>query len=154
MKNMIAKIRGLVDAKLIKFLAVGVVNTVIGTGLMFGFYNLFNMSYWVSSALSYVIASVISFFLNKYFTFKSTARGFKEIVVFAANIAVCYLLAYGLAKPAVRILFSGLTPKAADNVSMLVGMVLFTGFNYLGQRLIVFRKSDEATVKGDKDGEE
>jgi hypothetical protein len=29
-----------------------------------------------------------------------------------------------------------------DNVSMLVGMVLFTGLNYLGQRFFAF-KSDE-----------
>ena len=28
---------------------------------------------------------------------------------------------------------------ARDNVAMLVGMVLFTGLNYLGQRFFAFR---------------
>ena len=65
---------------------------------------------------------------------------------FVLNIAVCWLLAYGIAKPLMLYLLSGAQEKVRDNVAMLAGMVLFTGFNYLGQRLFAFRapKTDAA----------
>lgn len=65
------RLRTLFDAKLWKFLLVGVINTLVGTGIMFGLYNLANCSYWVSSAANYVLTSILSFFLNKHFTFQS-----------------------------------------------------------------------------------
>ena len=119
------RLRTLFDAKLWKFLLVGVINTLVGTGIMFGLYNLANSSYWVSSAANYVLTSILSFFLNKHFTFQSRARGAGQVERFAANIAVCYLIAYGIAKPLC--------------LRLLVGMVLFTGLNYLGQRFFAFR---------------
>lgn len=137
------KLLSLIDLKLIKFIAVGVVNTLLGTVMTFGLYNLAGLAYWPSSAISYAIASVVSFFLNKYFTFKSTARGYKQIIKFALNIAVCYLVAYGVAQPLVRTIFSNLSATVSDNIALLVGMVLFTGLNYLGQRLFVFKTNSE-----------
>ena len=41
----------LIDKKLIKFLIVGVINTLVGSGLMFLLYNLLGVSYWISSTL-------------------------------------------------------------------------------------------------------
>ena len=54
-------------------------------------------------------------------------------------IAVCYLIAYGIAKPLCLRLLSGAAVSTRDNAAMLVGMVLFTGLNYLGQRFFAFR---------------
>ena len=41
------------DKTFMKFVIVGVVNTVVGTAIMFVFYNVFQLSYWVSSASNY-----------------------------------------------------------------------------------------------------
>ena len=68
------RLRTLFDAKLWKFLLVGVINTLVGTAIMFGLYNIAGCSYWVSSAANYVLTSILSFFLNKYFTFRSRER--------------------------------------------------------------------------------
>lgn len=135
-----SKITALVDKKLAKFLLVGVINTLVGTAIMFGLYNLAHASYWVSSAANYILTSILSFFLNKYFTFGSKEKSVSEVVRFALNIAVCYLLAYGIAKPLCLHLLSGASAQLRDNVSMFVGMCLFTGFNYLGQRFFAFRE--------------
>ena len=124
------RLRALFDAKLRKFLLVGVVNTLVGTAIMFGLYNVAGCSYWVASAANYVLTSILSFFLNKYFTFRSRERSVGQVVRFAANIAVCYLIAYGAANASV---------STRDNVAMLAGMVFFTGLNYLGQRFFAFR---------------
>lgn len=127
------------DITTLKFLLVGVVNTIVGTGLMFLLYNVFSVSYWVSSAANYIVGSIVSYFLNKYFTFQNQEKSWKQALVFALNITCCYLLAYGAAKPAVEYVLSGAGEKVQGNVSMLVGMGLFLVLNYLGQRLIVFR---------------
>ena len=61
---------------------------------------------------------------------------------FVVNIAVCYLLAYGIAKPLCFRLLVNARESVRDNVALFVGMVLFTGLNYLGQRLFAFRESE------------
>ena len=86
------------------------------------------------------MTSILSFFLNKYFTFESKEKSAAEVLRFAVNIAVCYLLAYGIAKPLCLSALSGASAAVRDNVSMFVGMCLFTGLNYLGQRFFAFKQ--------------
>ena len=128
-----------VDVVFLKFIIVGVINTLFGTAVMFGCYNLLHLSYWFSSAANYVLGSILSYFLNKHFTFKNTERGWKPVLRFTVNILVCYLLAYGVAKPLAAALLSGASVTVQENVAMLVGMGLFVLLNYFGQRLFAFR---------------
>ena len=136
------KILSLIDAKLLRFLIVGVINTLVGMAIMFGLYNLAHCSYWVSSAANYILTSILSFFLNKYFTFRNKEQSLAQVLRFVVNIAVCYGVAYGVAKPLCRAMLANASVSVRDNVSMLVGMVLFTGLNYLGQRLFAFREKE------------
>lgn len=129
----------LIDPTLFKFLLVGVFNTLVGCGTMFMLYNLAGCSYWLSSAANYLVGSVVSFFLNKYFTFQNRERSWKQVGKFIINVAFCYIISYGLAKPAVIFLLKGQTQLVQENVAMLVGMCLYTGLNYLGQRFFAFR---------------
>ena len=128
-----------VDATTVKFLMVGVINTLVGTAVMFGFYNLLHAGYWVSSAANYIVGSIVSYVLNKYFTFQNKEKSVKQMLFFVVNISVCYLLAYGLAKPVTLHLLSFSTQQIQENVAMLVGMCLFVALNYFGQRFIVFK---------------
>ena len=74
----------LIDKTTIKFILVGIVNTLVGTGVMFLMYNLLHASYWISSASNYIIGSIVSYVLNKYFTFIhsqfkiETSKGFQS----------------------------------------------------------------------------
>jgi hypothetical protein len=52
-----------------EFILVGILNTIAGSAIMFVLYNLAGFGYWASSLLNCGAASVLSFFLNKYFTF-------------------------------------------------------------------------------------
>lgn len=123
-----------------KFILVGVINTIVGTVIMFACYNLVGLSYWISSAANYIVGSLVSFYLNKHFTFKSTERGIKPVLRFIINIAICYFVAYGVAKPVVSHVLSEQSKSIQENGAMLVGMVLFVGLNYLGQRFFAFGK--------------
>ena len=134
------KITNVLDVTFWKFVLVGIVNTLVGTGVMFAVYNLLHLSYWVSSASNYVMGSIVSYFLNKYFTFQNKEKSWKQIGKFVLNITVCYLLAYGMAKPLVSWILNGQSKSVQDNLSMLCGMGAFVVFNYVGQRLVVFKK--------------
>lgn len=138
------KLRMLFDEKLWKFLLVGVLNTLVGNGLMFLLANVAGVPYWPATGLSNGLASVMSYFLNRYFTFKYQGTGWETALRFALNIAVCYGVAYGLAyslaKPLLQLIFSNLTEKGIKNLTMLVGMCLFVVCNYFGQRFFAFRE--------------
>lgn len=134
------KFKSLFDAKLWKFLLVGVANTLVGTGIMYALYNLAGCNYWFSSAMNYVCGSILSYFLNRYFTFKSKNNA--SVWKFVVEITACYLIAYGAARPLVRLALASFGPRVQDNVAMLVGMCLFVGLNYLGQRFFVFRDGE------------
>ena len=137
MKDFLSKF---VDEKLLKFLLVGVFNTLLGMAIMFGLYNLAGFSYWTSSAANYIIGSILSYILNKHFTFRNTSRSWKPVVKFILNIAVCYLLAYGIAKPLTMWALRSFSASIQDNIAMLVGLCLFTGLNYFGQRFFAFKE--------------
>lgn len=135
MKTLLGK---LFDRTFWKFILVGVANTIFGTGIMFLFYNVLHFSYWVSSASNYFFGSILSYILNRLFTFRSSKNTAQTLPRFIINISLCYLLAYSAAKPLVAWLLSGFAQNIQENLAMLVGMCLFVGLNYLGQRFFVF----------------
>lgn len=142
------KLKKLFDPTFFRFLLVGVANTLVGFGVMFGLYNLAGLhawgdtGYWISSAGNYVAGSIVSFFLNKHFTFRNREKGGKVVLRFVLNISVCYLLAYGLAKPAVRWALGGvgLDEQLQGNLTMLAGSGIFVVLNYFGQRFFAFKQ--------------
>lgn len=136
------KIQKLFDRTFWKFILVGIMNTLFGTAVMFSFYNLLHCSYWVSSAANYIFGSILSYFLNKHFTFQNKSRSMKTVLKFVLNISVCYLAAYGLAKPAAAWVLSGASVSVQENGAMLVGMGLFVLLNYFGQRFFAFKKEE------------
>lgn len=129
------------DGTLARFVLVGLFNTALGAAVMFGLYNLAGWSYWAASSANYIAVSILSFFLNKYFTFGNRKKSLKQALLFAACIALSYLLAYSAAAAGVRLALSSLEPELADNIAMAFGLCFFTACNYLGQRFIVFRQS-------------
>ena len=131
--------RKLFDASLWKFLLVGVANTLLSAVIMF---LLEGLGYWPSTAIAYVAGSVMSFFLNRHFTFQSKAPFWPSVLRFAVNVAVCYLIAYSVAQPLAELVLGwiGLPAIWVERLAKLGGMVLFTGLNYFGQRFFAFRK--------------
>lgn len=128
----------IIDKVTLKFILVGIINTLVGNGIMFLLYNLFGVGYWLSSAANYVVGSVVSFILNKYFTFKKRKWSLKEVLKFIINIVLCYAVAYGVAKPLAYAVFAGFAPTFKDNLAMLAGAGIFIVLNYFGQRFFAF----------------
>ena len=134
------KIKLLTDKTFIKFMIVGVINTIVGTTIMFVFYNVFHLNYWISSASNYFFGSICSYLLNKHFTFHYNEKGWYSLLRFTLNILVCYMIAYGIAKPLMHWILIYYNNVIQENISMLFGMCFFIILNYLGQRFFAFKK--------------
>ena len=127
------------DPSMWKFLLVGVANTLLSMVLMF---LLEGLGYWPSTAIAYVAGAVLSFFLNRSFTFKSKAAFWPSVLKFAVNVVVCYLIAYSIAQPLVSLVLSRTALAAIwqERIAKVFGMGLYTVINYFGQRFFAFRK--------------
>ena len=136
------KLRELFDVSMLKFLLVGVGNTLLSAALMF---LLEGLGYWPSTAIAYGAGAVLSFFLNRSFTFKSGAPMLSSALRFAVNAAVCYLIAYSAAQPLAGWALGrmGLGPIWIERLAKLGGMALYTCLNYFGQRFFAFREKKD-----------
>ncbi len=133
------KLKRLASWSFFRFVVIGVLNSLLGMGIMFGLYNLAGCSYWLSTAANYGITAVIGYLANKRFTFHDGRSALRLFPRFVVNILWCYAVAYGLARPLAAWALSFLPVAAQENLAMLAGMGLCGLLNYLGQRHFVFR---------------
>ena len=153
------------SASFVRFMMVGVVNTVIGAIIMFGSYNLLHVSYWPSTALNYFITSILSFFLNRSFTFHNKDVSVSQVLRFAVNIVVCYVVAYVAAIFITALFYTGqyggfqnsfrqlwgqflAGSPGKGNIAMIIGAVIFSLLNYVGQKFFAFRKKRDPETDG------
>lgn len=140
MKNFLKKFFG---NEAVRFLMVGVINTLVGTGIMFLLLNLTETPYWICVAANYITGGIVSYFLNKYFTFRNNEKSFKQVLLFVAVMVVCVVLAHGIAKPLVFRLLAGKSEALQKNISALAGTVLYTVLNFIGQKFLAFKKKED-----------
>lgn len=133
------KIFKLFDRSFIRFLLVGVSNTLLSAILMFA---LEDLGYWASTAIAYIAGAVLSFFLNRNYTFKSTEKVGTSAIKFAVNVLLCYVIAYSLAQPFVEwvLSYTAIDGMWVERITKLFGMILYTLINYFGQRFFAFKR--------------
>ena len=129
------------DRSLLFFLIIGALNTLVsmvGSQLLLG-----ALGYWGSTALMFAVCSVFSFIFNRKYSFQSKAPLLQSAVRFTVVIAVCYLVSFGVSDLLVPWLAGALSLPLSQEwitrIAMLVAQVIFTGMNYIGQRLWAFK---------------
>lgn len=142
--NLKSKLKLFFDRSFWLFALVGCLNTAVSLSLQFVFYNLFNMGYWFSTATAFFLSSILSYYLNRKYSFQNKGKVSKTVFKFALVIAVCYVFAYSIAQPFSSWLLSKFNinndQDLIDKIAMLVGQVVFAVSNYTGQRFFAFRE--------------
>ena len=150
-----AFLKNFFDIKLLKFFLVGIINTLIGEGIVLLLTNLAGWKHyeWGAGAAAFigvVVGSIVSFFLNKSFTFKNKEKGWKPAVRFTVNILLCMLIRIAVAtavsaisKGAGWTMFGMDVDTFAGNLSWAVGAGVFVIVNYIGQRFFAFKEKKE-----------
>jgi putative flippase GtrA len=123
----------------VRFLAVGVLNTIIGLTTMFLLMHAVGLSYWLSTFLGNTIGAIVSYFLNRSFTFESHVPIAKGGLRFAAVICACYFFSYAISRMLAKGV-SGDFPIQEKDFAVIVGTAIYTVANYLGQKYFVFKK--------------
>lgn len=165
-KKMKDKLKKFFDIKFWKFLLVGVLNTLVGEGIVLLLTNPIGWKNydWGPAAAAFVgvvVGSIVSYFLNKYFTFKNKEKGIKPVLRFTLNIAVCLLVrmlvATGVSELSKAMEWSMLGMDVitfAGNLSWAVGACTFVACNYIGQRFFAFREKESEKTAGEEDPQE
>ena len=143
------------DIKFWKFILVGILNTAVGEGIVLllthlaGWKN-FSWGAAAAAAAGTVVGSIVSYILNKCFTFKNKEKGWRPVVRFTLNIAVCLLIRAGVAtaiseisKAAGWTMFGMDVNSFAGNLSWAVGACVFVACNYVGQRFFAFKEKEK-----------
>jgi putative flippase GtrA len=143
--NIKIKLKMIFDKVFLKFLLVGVINTIVGSTIMFGMHNVMHMSYWLSSGFGYYISAAFGFLLNKRFTFTVKRWSVFMVVSFIVVIVVSYYLPYWFAEYAVNTFIENNEGNIylRGNIALVAGTCMASAVSYLGQRFIVFRKKEK-----------
>jgi putative flippase GtrA len=126
-----------------RFLLVGVVNTLTGLSIIFGLLNVFGFSYWISTFVGNCIGALVSYLLNRTFTFNSQISFTKGVPRFITVILICYFLSFSLSEfvaDEVYLLYGTIPLINEDEFAILLGSSFYTISNFFGQRNFVFKK--------------
>lgn len=128
---------------IVRFIMVGVVNTLVGLSVMYLLLHGFGLSYWISTFLGNSVGACVSFFLNRRYTFRSDVSVLQGLLRFIVVILVCYFISYSIGENTVKWLLNNndmITSKVKTDLAVLISTFLYTMLNYLSQKLLVFHK--------------
>lgn len=137
---MISKIRALIVKywDIVSYLFFGVLTTVVNYLVYLPLYNGLGMSATVSNAIAWVVAVAFAYLTNKPFVFKSYDWSMKTVIPELAKFVGCRI-----GSGAMETLILLLTVDILGwngNVWKLLTSVLVVILNYIGSKLLVFRK--------------
>lgn len=122
----------------ITYLVFGVLTTVVNYLVYLPVYNLLGLSAAISNAIAWVVAVAFAYLTNKPFVFKSHDWSAKTVIPELTKFVSCRL-----ASGAVETLILLVTVDILHwngNIWKLVTSVLVVILNYIGSKLVVFKK--------------
>lgn len=137
---MIQKLRSLVEKywDIVSYLVFGVLTTVVNYVIYLPIYNFCGVSAAVSNVIAWVGAVAFAFLTNKPFVFQSHDWSAKTVIPELTKFISCRL-ASGILETLILLLTVDCL-HWNGNVWKLVTQVLVIIINYVGSKLLVFRK--------------
>ncbi len=117
----------------IKFLFTGVINTVITLVVIFLMYYIFNIHYIISNVIGYVLGFINSFFMNKFWTFRSKGKILRELIMFFKIFFICYLVQLGF------LYYFSEKLHIKKDLSQIFSMIIYTIANFILNKYLTFR---------------
>lgn len=131
----------------IRYVLVGVMNTLVTLIVIFMCKSFFGINLWVSNAIGYVAGMVNSFLWNRTWVFHSTSRKYhREALKFIVGFLVCYGVqlvvtwAFNGLLSHVQIVFYNFT-VSGYGIATIIGMAVYTMLNFVFNRLITFKSA-------------
>jgi putative flippase GtrA len=125
----------------IRFLLVGVVNTLTGLSMMFMCLNILEWPYWGATFFGNGVGALVSYMLNRSFTFRSKVDLKKGAIRFIIVVLLCYWLSFSTSELIVIWIFQQFETFSLlqpNEFAILIGSGFYTVSNYFGQKYFVF----------------
>ncbi|MFN3605184.1 MAG: GtrA family protein [Leptonema sp. (in: bacteria)] len=116
-----------------KFGITGVLNTFITLTLIFLFSYVYGFHYLFSNAIGYTMGFLNSFFLNKYWTFKSKGSTFKQFLLFLKVFLICYGIQF------LFLFYFQEFLNLKEEFSQFFSMIIYTVANFLFNKFWTFK---------------
>ena len=148
-----------VSSEFLRYCLVGMVNTLAGISTAYILLNLLSQSYLISTTGAYIVGVIVSFSLNKIFTFKYCEDThcfvlfFKFVLSMLPSYVVAYTLGWLVSKSVVWLpfmhnlvlditsFFSIQETKVLDNFAVLVSMFIYLLLGFFVNKYFVFKKN-------------
>lgn len=128
-----------------RYIVVGVLNTLVTLAVIFLCKSLLDVNIWVSNALGYVAGVLNSFVWNKLWVFQSGSKAYRsEALRFMIGFLMCYALQF-VVTWLLNSMLGGLeidlwfTVISGYGVATLIGMVVYTLGNFVYNRAVTFK---------------
>jgi putative flippase GtrA len=118
--------------QLFRYVSVGVLNTLLGYCVIFACMYLAKMSPEASNAAGYAVGLVLSYVLNRNFTFRSTQAKRREAIKFISVFAFAYALNY------LALLMFVYEFSVNKGASQVLAGVVYVGASFLMNKYFVF----------------
>jgi putative flippase GtrA len=135
----------MIPKSLFRYLLVGVTNTLVGYGVILFVQLGLGVHAIVANALGYFVGLVVSYWLNRVYTFRSTQSHAKSIPTFVAVAGMCYVL--NLAVLQLTIGYLGLSASIAQGLAICSYTIAF----FVASRYLVFKNNGDGSVLNWKD---
>ncbi len=119
-----------------KYIVVGGTSATIDFGLYVLFTDVFNLYYILAATLSFIVAALYNFTLNRKWTFKSNGKKRKQMPVFFTITVSGLLINNGIIFMLVEYAYLW------DILAKIIATGIVTMWNFVGNRYITFRKQD------------
>ena len=137
---MVAKIRALIAKywDILSYLFFGVMTTVVNYLIYLPLYNGMGMSATAANAVAWVVAVAFAYLTNKPFVFRSNDWSMKTVVPELTKFVSCRI-GSGVAETVIILVTVDILGWNG-NIWKIVTSVLAVVLNYIGSKLLVFRK--------------
>ncbi len=139
-------IRHSVVHQYLRYICVGVINTLVTLLVIFLCKSILGINPWWSNAIGYVAGVVNSFIWNKKWVFRSKRGSMPEALKFVAGFLICYAIQFGTTRFMVINMGIGqlLWPVGPFTISgygvaTIIGMGIYTVANFVFNKLVTFK---------------
>lgn len=92
----LARPAGTTFRQFVRFLLVGVVNTLVGLGVIYAGKYFFGLGDVAANVVGYAVGLTVSFVLNKRFTFNHSGAALRAAALFLLTFAIAYAVNLGV----------------------------------------------------------
>lgn len=117
----------------VRFLVVGLLNTSAGLLCIYGAMWAFGLDYRLANVIGYLVGSVLSFVLNRSWTFRYDGVWWLSAIRWSAVVGACFLLNFGV----VVLLYEKF--HVPVGIAQLAGVACYTAASFVGGRFFAFR---------------